>query len=168
MLDKVVFHIKYGVGNIINLTSDTITVEFQDFGVKTFPYPDSFTSFLEFEDSTLQKQALQDFEQKNNESKILAASYQGEMQKLVFEVELLKQKQQRAKTLKGSLKKYLESKNLYSQFKLAKSVLTKNKLSQLLLKENILNNPDILDCLYSISENSSNFEILKSFEKYIQ
>ena len=167
MLDKVVFHIKFGVGNVMNQTPDTITVNFQDFGIKTFVYPDSFTTFLKFTDPILQKHVEKIISQKNNISNALVADYHNHINQLIQETELQKQKLKIQKALNSSLKKYLEKQGLYVQFKLAKSVLAKNKQSSILLKANIVNNPEILNCLYLISENSNSIEILKAFEEYI-
>ena len=167
MLDKVVSHIKFGVGIIINQTLDTITVDFQDFGIKTFVYPDSFTTFLKFNDSTLQKQVENILLQKNRISNSLVADYHNHINKLIQETEIKKQNLKIQKALNASLKKYLEKQGLYSQFKLAKSVLTKNKQSSILLKANIVNKPEILNCLYSISENSTPTEVLNAFAEYI-
>ena len=61
-----VFHNRYGKGVLTGIDAGRASVEFEDsaVGVKKFPYPDAFESFLCYEDAQKQGEVMKEIEAK--------------------------------------------------------------------------------------------------------
>jgi hypothetical protein len=67
MLNEKVENKKYGVGTIVDIIDNKITVRFEGLEEeKIFKYPDAFDGFLKFENKTLEEKSLKDIKDKKN------------------------------------------------------------------------------------------------------
>lgn len=103
MMDKIVTHVKYGTGRIVEVDGSHISVVFEEMeGRKIFRYPDAFEKFLNFEDPVLQRSAeaaaIELNHKKMAEEKLRLAAYQlCETKRRQEQSELLKKRRKAAR-----------------------------------------------------------------------
>ena len=106
MLNEKVENRKYGVGTIVDIIDNKITVRFEGLEEgKIFKYPDAFDGFLKFENKTLEEKALKDIKDKKNilaiekAEKMLTDAREDE-EKRKEKLEIAKEKRKAAKEAK--------------------------------------------------------------------
>ena len=66
MLNEKVENKKYGIGTIVDVGDNKITVRFAEVEEKVFKYPDAFDGFLKFENKNLEVKAIKDIKDKKD------------------------------------------------------------------------------------------------------
>ncbi|MBF4691552.1 hypothetical protein [Fusibacter ferrireducens] len=118
MIDQYVIHSLYGRGIVKEIKDNYLKLDFEDGAkLKTFLYPDAFESFLTFEDSALQKKALEDLKKvlvmnqiEQEEKDLKSAAYEQKLKEERLEVIKKKRKAAAPKVAKAKVVKSKEVK----------------------------------------------------------
>ena len=157
---KAVTHKLWGSGTVTKLGENYITVRFRNFGTKTLAYPDCMESLLKFKDKSLQENAENDLREKHEKMR------EQELQRKI-EIDLVimstKNKQLQAKLASMPLKMMLAEYGILSKYDFAKKALSKFALAWVLTKDNLADNPELLDIIAALDGTESDTDVHRMF-----